>query len=160
MAAFVTPKDKTIEEFSVKLINYANQQNYDQKETANFILRFIQESIDYESDEVTSGCNEFWRFPVETLVEKEGDCEDTSVLYSSILDNLGYDTCLIFYSWEEDGEFLGHLSVGVHLSGDHGSFVTDPNGKKYFYCETTTLGYSLGQLPPDLKTPAEKVIPI
>ena len=76
------------------------------------------------------------------------------------MDSLNYDVALLFYTWEEDDEFLGHLAVGIHLLGNHGHYEEDDTGKKYFYCETTTPNYNLGKLPPDIKTDPEDVIPI
>ncbi|GAF98968.1 unnamed protein product, partial [marine sediment metagenome] len=84
----------------------------------------------------------------ESLVDKQGDCEDSSVLFASLLDALGYDVVLLLYYWKVDGKKLGHMAVGVHLDGDHGSFIRDETGKKYFYCETTTISYVVGKLPP------------
>lgn len=149
MAAYVTSNERVIIDLALDLKDFADSKNYDKVTTANFILKFIQENIKYELDEDTKGCLEYWRFPVETLVDKVGDCEDTSVLYASIMKALGYDTVLFFYTWtNNDGQRIGHIAVGINLDGDHGSYILE-NGKKYYYCETTTIGYSVGKLPPD-----------
>ena len=144
---YVTTNDEVVKEISNRLSDMADDEGFNREETANFVLKFVQYNIAYELDEDTKGCIEYWRFPVETLVEQKGDCEDTSVLYSAILDNLGYDTVLFFYSWEEDdGELFGHLSVGVYLPGDHGDYIED-EGKNYYYCETTNKAFNLGEIP-------------
>lgn len=160
MASFVTYNDKTIEELSNYLDLFAKTENYNQKETADLALSFVQKTIDYTLDNETKGCIEYWKFPVETLVEKQGDCEDTAALYAAIMKNLGYDVALIFYTWKENGENLGHMATGVHLEGNHGSYVSDSNGKRYFYCETTTAGYVVGDLPTDLTASPKSVIVI
>ena len=151
MSDFVTSNDKTINDIANKLYTFAEDENFDKLSTANFVLRFVQENIDYKLDNETKSCAEYWQFPVETLVELEGDCEDTSVLYAAIMKNLGYDVALIFYSWDEDGEQYGHLSAGIHLAGDHGDYVLGKNNKKYYYCETTAISFSLGQIPSEIK---------
>ena len=133
MASFVTDNDEVIQDLSMKLNDLANIQGYNLEQKANFILRFVQTNIDYSEDDDTKGCVEHWRFPVETLVEQEGDCEDTSTLYAAILKNLEYDLALLFYSWEEDDENIGHLAVGINIPGDHGGYVTDENDVKYYY---------------------------
>jgi hypothetical protein len=79
------------------------------------------------------------------------------------MDHLGYDVALLFYKWEEEDERVGHLSVGVHLSGDHGDYVEDENGKKYYYCETTSKNFKLGNIPdepPQIKDGPSKIIAI
>jgi predicted transglutaminase-like cysteine proteinase len=156
MKKFVTSDDNVISDISGELQYIADNEGYDVLKTANFILRFVQEGIKYALDDDTKGCIEYWRFPVETLVEQQGDCEDTSVLFASIMDYLGYDTALLFYSWkDENGDSVGHLAVGLHLDGIHGSYVLDNEGKKYYYCETTTEDYVVGQLPnnpPEIKS--------
>ena len=39
---------------------------------------------------------EYPKFPIETLWENEGDCEDSSALYASIMESLGYRTVLAY----------------------------------------------------------------
>ena len=148
MALFVTSNDDTIEEIADSLQKIADEQGYDRYETANFILKFVQENIAYSFDNETKGCVEYWRYPVETLVDKKGDCEDTSVLYAAIMENLGFQTVLLYYTWIEDnGDAVGHLATGVHLRGNHGDFVVGDNALKYYYCETTHKIFNVGELP-------------
>jgi predicted transglutaminase-like cysteine proteinase len=151
MSSYVTYNDKIIVDLSNQLLTLAKNKNYDSLTTANFILRFVQENIAYTSDSDTKGCLEYWRLPIETLVDAEGDCEDSSVLYASIMKSLGYETALLFYSWDEDGENIGHLSVGLRFDNITGSYVEDDDGNRYYYCETTTEGFTVGKLPDDIK---------
>ena len=160
MLRFVTTDDKTIEDLSKKLEDIAKENDFDDITTANFILKFVQETISYTLDEDTKGCIEYWKFPVETLVEKKGDCEDTSVLYAAVMDNLGYDVAILFYTWLEDGKSVGHLSIGVHLEGDHGDYELDRLGKKYYYCETTNIAFNVGNIPPDITVKPERIIKV
>ena len=94
---------------------------------------------------------------METLVDKKGDCEDSSVLFASIIDALGYDATLLFYVLEDD---VGHLAVGIHIDGDHGEYVEDKGGTRYYYCETTNSVYGLGEIPPDMSDTPDRVISI
>jgi len=159
MAAFVTSTDKVIGELKDQLQILADSKNYNQARTANFILKFVQFNVEYTLDNVSKGCLEYWRFPVETLVDKEGDCEDSSVLYAAIMDALGYETVILYYSWEEDGEKLGHLAIGINLEGGQGDFI-EYNGKEYFYCETTNTAYTVGQLPKGFDHEPTRIISI
>jgi len=162
MARFVTSDERVIVDLAEKLSLLAKTKNYDSIETINFILSFVQDQdiCRYTEDNETKGQREYWRFPVETLVENQGDCEDSSVLFASIMDSLGYDVALLFYTWEEDGESLGHLATGIHLDGDHGHYVEDIFGKKYFYCETTNPTFRLGVLPHDIKGDPDTIVPV
>jgi len=146
MRKFVKSYEPTIEEISNKLRTISNKESFESIEEANFVLKFVQENIEYAYDNKTKGCVEYWKFPVETLVEQKGDCEDTSVLYASILDNLGYDTALLFYQWEEKDRKFGHLAVGVNIPDYNGDYILD-NNKKYYYCETTNKILNVGQIP-------------
>jgi hypothetical protein len=155
MAAFVTSNEKIIIDIANELKSFADTKGYDIVTTANFILRFVQVNVNYELDNETQGCVEYWKFPVETLVDKNGDCEDSVILFVSIIDALGYDVVLLFYKFEDKNS--GHLAAGIHLDGDHGEFVEE-NGKKYFYCETTTSQFTIGQLPTEIKGQPKKII--
>ena len=158
MLKFVTSDDKVVVDLSDKLLSISKNENYDSVNTINFILRFVQENIEYIYDNISKNVAEYWRYPVETLVEKKGDCEDSSVLFASILDSLNYDVALLFYTWPEGNQNFGHLAVGIHLDGDHGSYIEDNAGKRYFYCETTSSQYVIGQLPPEIKDKPDKII--
>ena len=147
MAAFVTSNEKVVLDFADELKKLADSKRYDTVNTANFILRFVQVNVRYALDNETQGCIEYWKYPVESLVDKEGDCEDSSILFAAIMDSLGYDVVLLFYKLKEKNS--GHLAVGINLPGEHGEYVED-SGKKYYYCETTTSQFNIGQLPSDI----------
>jgi hypothetical protein len=157
MAAFVTSNEKVIVDLAHELRNLAETRRFNAYNTANFILRFVQENVEYSLDNETQGCVEYWKFPVETLVDKIGDCEDSAILYASVMDALGYDVALLFYKLKEKNS--GHLAVGINLDGEHGEYVED-DGKKYYYCETTTTQFNIGQLPPEIKDQPKKIIHI
>lgn len=147
MASFVTSNDETIKTLSKKLYNIAKSQNFDETKTANLILHFVQKNIKYALDNNTKSQKEYWRFPIETLVEQKGDCEDTSILYATIIKNLDYDTALLFYAWGENNERIGHLAVGLHLIDEQGDYILDESNIKYYYCETTAENFNIGELP-------------
>ncbi len=155
MAAFVTSNEKVVIDFANGLKSLADSRRYNTITTANFILRFVQVNVEYTLDNESQGCIEYWKFPVETLVDKNGDCEDSVILFASIMDALGYDVVLLFYRLEDKNS--GHLAAGIYLDGDHGEYVED-NGKKYYYCETTTSQFNIGQLPPEIKGQPKRII--
>ena len=91
-------------------------------------LDFVQ-SMEYQSDEVFMGHVEYWKFPLETLCDQGGDCEDTAILYSSLMKAMGFDTVLIIVP--------GHMASGILLSGE----------TTYRYCETTSNQFEVGVKP-------------
>ena len=108
-------------------------------EKVNFVIAFVQ-SLPYTVDSVTTSWNEYPRYPIETLFDRGGDCEDTSILVCALLDQMGYDTALLLLEDEE------HCAVGVSITGASGVYY-EVDGKKYYYLETTGDGFKIGQIP-------------
>lgn len=110
-----------------------------QLEKADFVLAFTQ-SLGYQDDSIYMGYEEYWKFPLETLYDHGGDCEDTSILYSAIMEAMGYDTALLI--------FPGHMAPAVALDDCDGHyFYQYGSSKRYYYCETTSADYSVGEMP-------------
>jgi len=104
------------------------------------VLAFVQ-SLPYTSDSVTTGRDEYPRFPIETLVDDGGDCEDTSILFATLTLLMGYGTVYI--------NPPNHFAVGILGNDLRGTYWTYPEGsnKTYYYCETTGDNFKIGQLP-------------
>jgi len=112
----------------------------------NYLLAFTQ-YIEYQSDEAYMGVEEYWKFPLETLYDQGGDCEDTSILFAAIAhecrEKLGM-------SYSVGLQLLpGHMAGAVKLSGSSKGMSTNPYG--YVYAETTSSSYSLGEIPDSMK---------
>ena len=75
------------------------------------------------------------KYPVETVVDGAGDCDDKSLLLAGLLSREGYRVALLSFSPE------AHMALGV---GSIDSFYKDTG---YAYLETTNLSY-VG-VPPD-----------
>ena len=138
----------------------AKDEGWDEFTTVDFVLLFVQ-SLPYTSDKITAGYDEYPRYPVETLVDKGGDCEDTSILFASIVRGMEYGVVLL--RLEEDN----HMAVGVRISEDivnnwHRryplTYYTTKTGEIYAYCETTGEGWELGHKPEDLKSTSAEII--
>jgi len=132
---FVTYTDDDI----VDLTSYLEKKSVGmtQQQRANFVLDFVQK-IQYIADETTTGYTEYWKLPYETLFDKSGDCEDTSILYASIMKAMGYDVALMI--------FPGHMAVGIGL--ENGTGIKNVyDGVDYYYCETTSEGWEVGEKP-------------
>jgi hypothetical protein len=114
-------------------------------------ISFVQ-ALPYTSDKVTTGFDEYPRFPYETLYDGGGDCEDTSILASAILQEMGYGVVLI--------ELPSHMAVGVKCSSDIPGYSYDFNGQRYCYLETTGKNWPVGELPDEYKGLKAKIIPV
>jgi hypothetical protein len=139
-----TTKDIYIQNLAKELNSTAAKQGYNSYDEVSFILAFVQ-SLPYTSDNVTEGYNEYPRFPIETLVDGGGDCEDTSILFASLTLILGYGTVYI--------NPPDHYAVGVlgnNLQGTYWVYPQDSNNT-YYCCETTGNGFTIGELPEEFQ---------
>jgi len=104
-------------------------------EEIGVVVSFVQ-NLHYITDD-TTGFDEYPKFPVESLVDEGGDCEDTSILLSHLLEAMDIDTALL--------TLPGHMAVGVDLnaSGVH----WDIGNSTYYYLETTVAGWEIGSIP-------------
>ncbi len=67
---------------------------------AECALAFVQATITYALD---PGLFEYPRYPVETLVDLVGDCEDTAILYASLVRTLGQGALIVAVDTDRDG---------------------------------------------------------
>jgi len=121
-------------------------------QTLDYVLTFIR-NMPYIVTNITTPYDGIPRYPLETLFEREGDSEDTSILVAGLLHRMGYDVALLVL---EDAR---HMAVGVSLPGDRGSYF-EYNGKKYFYLETTSLVWRLGEIPEPFQGSVAQVFPL
>lgn len=114
-------------------------------EQASNVLNFTQACISYALDEDTTPSPEWPRYPIETLMDECGDCEDDVILAAAILKRLGFEVALLYYP--------GHCALGLAgADGLPGEYVMDPHTNlKYFYGETTAEGWRLGEVPEEYR---------
>lgn len=133
-AVYVTYDDPVIKAIAENLTLEADKKGFCK---ACFAAAFI-EGLQYVTDNLT-GQDEYPKYPVETLVEANGDCEDTSYLAAALIKAMGVDTILVLFSY--------HMGVGVSGSGLNSGVYYEVNGKKYYYIETTSDGWGIGTFP-------------
>ncbi|MCQ2303595.1 MAG: hypothetical protein MJZ97_01195 [Bacteroidales bacterium] len=136
----------------VKNFREAGQKSgYSDYDNVYNVVAFVQ-SLDYVTDLKSKGEKEYVRYPVETLVDGVGDCEDTSILMAAILREMGYGVVLL--------SLPNHLALGV--KGDNtieGSYYLYDN-ERYYYLETTDKGWKLGDVPKRYANSTAKVLPL
>lgn len=154
--------NKTEESALVQIINSAYQicQNYNLAdfELYELILLFCQTNIKYIPDdesEPIAKSKEYFRFPAETLYDREGDCDCKSVLAYRLYDILGVD---VNFAMLSVGDSNSPNHAAIILKKTAGAIVSlPPTFKEYapnkgVYCEPTSGGFAPGELPGGVDT--------
>ncbi|HUS78544.1 MAG TPA: hypothetical protein VM050_07775 [Patescibacteria group bacterium] len=124
-------------------------EGYTEIEQAELVISFVQ-SLPYSFDNVSTGFDDYPRYPIETLVVGGGDCEDSSILTSALMDTMGYD--LVLFNLPD------HVAVG--LAVDTSGIYWEYEGTNYFYVETTGEGWQIGQIPEDYEGVSATISPL
>lgn len=148
---YVTANETTIVEIAYYLLQQSDAMNYSDYQKIWLALSFVQATT-YETDLDSTGVEEYARYPIETLVDGVGDCEDTAALFCAIARAMGYPSVML-YIYAVFG--LGSNHMGTAVAGaamPAGSCSIVDNGITYYYCETTSSSYSPGELPDVLQS--------
>ncbi len=139
-----------VEDLAHTLADQAASLNLTEQETIHFIATFVQH-LAYTSDVDTTGFDDYARYPLETLVEEGGDCEDSAILLGKVLDTLGYDVVMV--------RLPVHMALGV--AGGEGFCGTyyPYRDVRYFYLETTGEAGRLGIVPSEYEGQAAYIFP-
>ena len=100
-----------------------SQQHLDDDEYLELMAVFVQ-SMPYESLNENPP-----KFPIETYVDKSGDCDDKSLLLAGLLSREGYNVSLLSFAPE------AHMAVGVACPGG------EYKRTGYAFIETTNLSF-------------------
>ena len=115
------------------------------------VVSFVQ-SLQYVSDDSSRGEDEYVRYPIETLVDGNGDCEDVVILAASILHEMGYSVLLVMLP--------EHLALAVKYDKNIPGTYYEYDGNRYYYLEMTNEGWDLGQIPNQYKHQTATLIPL
>lgn len=114
--------DPTLESFADVLFNRAGQNA---EAFTAWTLAFVQGGIEYRHD--PSG--EEWPFyPMETLVDQVGDCEDTAILFVSLLRAKGISSRLAWVDTDDDGT-PDHVLALVPVTAEQAAGLTCSAGR-------------------------------
>lgn len=147
--SFVTFDDDTIKKIAEGLTQYAKSK----EEKAKILLNYVHQHMYDESIEKNEN---YIKYPIETIVERCGDCEDLSILGAALMKSVGIDVALIYVpdagEDKKTGIRFAHMALGV--AGDFQGGYFNVEGNKYFYAETTgtdwlndQASWEIGQLP-------------
>jgi hypothetical protein len=121
-----------------------------EQEGLNFLLRFVQTSFKYSTDEKQFG-KENYLFPEETIFYPYSDCEDRSVLFAWLVRRLlGLEVVGLNYP--------GHVATAVQLKhAAEGDYVTY-DGKRYAVADPTYINATVGMTMPEYKNDRPDII--
>jgi PKD repeat protein len=106
-------------------------------------LAFVQKTLTYQPDPAGS---EYPRYPVETLVDGVGDCEDSAILYASIVRTFGYSQGVLLVALDtDDDQVMDHIAVFVRvadcfINAHPERSLWTISGKTYALAETAISG--------------------
>ena len=133
------------------LANEFSNHGTTEKEQIQLALTFVQ-SLPYAYDSTTKGTDEYLRYPIETLVDGLGDCEDKVALLSALLYEMDLDFILLILP--------EHMAVGAHCDEVDAERYLLFREKKYYYLETTMEGWQIGQIPKDYQDATMEAVPV
>ena len=114
------------------------------------VITFVQ-TMPYMTDSDFIGRSEYLKYPIETLYDGTGDCEDFSFLLACLLKRMRIGVCIIDYPQ--------HVMIGIRVNAKSGTYFTIDD-EKYYVVETTSRR-KIGELPEDyVGISAEHVIKI
>lgn len=145
--------DYYIENIVEALEEAADKKGFSKYETVEYVISFVQ-SLPYAEDDVAAPWDEYPRYPIETLFDRGGDCEDTSILVAALLDEMNYDVCLIMLKNEE------HCAIGIAGGEGITGIYYEVDGTKYFYLETTGEGWEIGEIPSSIVDRTAYIYPL
>jgi len=144
-------------QFNKQFEHYGLTDDTHREERVNCIMDFVQH-IGYATDLATTGYEEYWKFPIETLFA-QGDCEDLSMLTMALFLAIEELPVALFVFWNINGTNEGHAMAAIDMEHvPHPSI--DPqdlsdawyttHGRTYCSCETTATGWTVGEIAPIL----------
>lgn len=143
--------DEYLAGLAEKFKDAAEKENFSDLDMVKNIIFFVQ-SLNYVDDKVGTGYDEYPKFPLETLADEGGDCEDSAILLASLLRELGYGTVLI--------QFTDHMAVGVKGEESIQGGYYEVDGIRYYYVETTSTGWEIGDIPDLMKGQSARILPL
>lgn len=157
---FVIYDESVINEIAEQILGYVKRENMN---PIVILQRFIEKVV--YTDDINTGWDEYPKYPVETIVDEKGDCEDTSFLLAALYRRL-FDTEIYLVL------FSGHVGIAVAVDNDtydmavnqwgtdYMAETNESRSRKLLYIETTNAGWALGDVPSSLRGREYRLIKI
>lgn len=122
-----------------------------EEEAVNFLLRFVQTAFDYKTDQDQFD-REKYMIPEETLFYPYSDCDDRSILFANLVQELvGLEVVGLRYS--------KHLATAVAFTGNAvGGDSHYHSGKKYIVADPTYINASVGMTMTQYKNEKPEIV--
>ena len=104
------------------------------------LVAALAQSMVHTNRDVRTPYDAYPRYPVETLFEEGGDCEDNSILVAALLTRLDYN--VVFFVFDQPS----HVALGIDISAPAG-YYWEYQAKRYYYLETTGGPWEIGDCP-------------
>jgi hypothetical protein len=127
-----------------QIMTRARVGKWDGRKLASVILSFVQREITYVRDEASTGYPEYGRFPLQTLTDRQGDCECKAILCCALLAYCGLDCALII----EDSHVLCGLRRPRGWLSWFNTWFTKRHAADYLFGESTDENGGGQWLPP------------
>lgn len=124
---------------------------YSEDATVREAINFVQ-NLNYLEDEGDKIINEWPKYPIETLYDYGGDCEDHTILLGAMLKEMGYGCAFILFN--------DHVGIGIAGSDDMPGAYYQYGGVNYYFVETTYPEWKIGEVPDDYKDKEARIIVI
>ena len=127
---------------------------YSVYEAVDVLLNFVQTAFDYKTDADQFGREKYF-YPEESIAYPYCDCEDRSALFGWLVKTY-LDLPVIGLEYPNHLATAVCLGKDVNIEGD--AFMY--GGNKFYVCDPTYIGASIGMTMPQYKTVTPKVIKI
>lgn len=143
-----------VEHLAEQLRELTRQRGFLPRQEMENVIHLVR-SLRYWSDAGRAGDDDQPKYPVQTLVDGGGDCEDFAILAAAILWTLGHPVSLIYLETAE----LAHMALGYQTEDMADGFaVMGPDDRRYVYVETVPTGAVPGELSEDLRHGLRRVV--
>ncbi|MFC1555677.1 tetratricopeptide repeat protein [candidate division KSB1 bacterium] len=161
VASFITPEDEIVDRFTRSIIQQYNREINEQFNNSNLGRALVlfgaigKHGIVYQADQQTpwyliqtdSTIFDNIQYPGELLASKIGDCDDCTVLFVSMLENLGIQTMMLDVFAPGQGHIYMMFDSGIPVDEVQSQPLNETeyviyNDKVWIPVETTMYGHT------------------
>ena len=123
------------DDYLVDVVNQVKQQvrTDDRQLLAEVLITFVQNSIKSDYDINVHGQDEYWAYPVETLINGAGDCDCKGTLLTALLRTAGFDALVLIQS----NHLTSIVSDVQPYNNKNCITYVEHNGKQYYIIDGT-----------------------
>ncbi len=120
-----------------------NLAGLSETESVTYLLNYLHHSFEYKTDREQFGKEKMF-FPDEMFYYPYSDCEDRTVLFTRLVnDLLGIDVVALTY--------FSHMAAAVAFKSDVSGYSFLVDSKKYTICDPTYINAPIGSVMPEYK---------